>query len=297
MPNRIIKESALTSRDLDQLSDGAERLFWRMTVIADDVGRFDADPRVLLAKCFPLRIDRLKPATIEKCLTELVHAGIVKLYCFEKRACGFFVSWEKHQRIYGLKSKFPSPPADCGNFPQVPADSCSYPISDIRESRIDKSVVSGCDTSMLPEKIQELWNAIPGVKRCKVLGPTIRDRIQTRLNKFPSLEWWTKLFEQVQQSDWLCGRANGRDGPFQASLDWVLGPKNLDKLLAGNYDPMKSNGHSPMKTCTKRIQAPGDHFFRPCGQAASPLSRPTEPRCLEHHRVTLQPETVNHVSH
>ena len=61
-------------------------------MIADDVGRFDADPRVVLAKCFPLRIDRLKPATIENWLTELVSAGIVKLYCVEDRACGFFPS-------------------------------------------------------------------------------------------------------------------------------------------------------------------------------------------------------------
>ena len=66
MPNRIIRESCTTSPTLDALSDGAERMFWRLTTIADDYGRFDADPRVLLAKCFPLRVGRISIKTIEK---------------------------------------------------------------------------------------------------------------------------------------------------------------------------------------------------------------------------------------
>ena len=61
MPDRIIRESALSSHTLDGLTDGAERTFWRLIVVADDHGRFDADPRVLLAKCYPLRVGAWKP--------------------------------------------------------------------------------------------------------------------------------------------------------------------------------------------------------------------------------------------
>jgi hypothetical protein len=296
MPNRIIKESALTSRDLDLLSDGAERLFWRMTVTADDVGRFDADPRVVLAKCFPLRIDRLKSATSSRWLTELVSAGIVKLYSVDDRVYGFFPSWGKHQRIYGLKSKFPEPPAECGNIPQIPAESCSYPVSEIRESRIDKSVMSGTDTGFTPERIQERWNTIPGVKPCKEIGTTIRERLQSRLKEHSKADWWDNIFQRVQASDFLCGRTNGTQGPFRVSLTWILAPKNLDKLLAGDYDPIASNGHGQSLICTKRVQAPSDRFLRSCGQPASPQSRPTEPRCSEHLREANQTLLVTHAS-
>lgn len=137
-------------------------------------------------------------------------------------------------------------------------------------------------TKMTPEKVQERWNGIPGVKSCKKLGKTIRDRIQARLNEYPSQDWWTELLQQVRASDFLCGRTSGKDGPFQASLDWILGPKNLDKLLAGNYDPVVSNGHDPGRTCTKRVQGPGEQFLRDCGQPASSESSPTEPRCVGH---------------
>ena len=70
MPSRIIRESALISRSLDQLSHGAERLFWRLTIVADDYGRFDASHQVIKARCFPLKVDLLKTKEISEWLEE-----------------------------------------------------------------------------------------------------------------------------------------------------------------------------------------------------------------------------------
>jgi hypothetical protein len=136
MPNRIIRESALISETLAQLSHGAERLFWRLTLVADDHGRFDANPAVVKARCFPLLVDRIRTADVVKFLTELSRECI-HLYTVESRQYGYFPNWLKYQRTYGLKSKFPEPPADSGNVPQIPGNSCSYPISENRESRIE----------------------------------------------------------------------------------------------------------------------------------------------------------------
>src|SRR3990172_3861999 len=72
MPNRFIRESCRTSSTLDQLSDGAERMFWRLTTVADDFGRFEADPRILLSNCFPLRVDRTKISKIEAWFLEMM---------------------------------------------------------------------------------------------------------------------------------------------------------------------------------------------------------------------------------
>lgn len=116
MPNRIIRESARTSPSLDLLSDFAERFFWRLTTIADDFGRFDANARVLLAAAFPLRVATMKPFRIEAALEELVSAGIVILYEVGARLYGYFVAWAKHQRIRNSVSKHPDPPEGAGQF-------------------------------------------------------------------------------------------------------------------------------------------------------------------------------------
>ncbi|WHZ16641.1 MAG: hypothetical protein OJF52_003491 [Nitrospira sp.] len=43
-----------------------------------------------------------------------------------------------------------------------------------------------------------------------------------------------------------------------------------------------TQSHGLSLTCTKRVQSPDDRFLRPCGQPATPQSRPTEPRCAAH---------------
>ncbi|MEK7764393.1 MAG: hypothetical protein AAB433_22700 [Nitrospirota bacterium] len=57
-----------------------------------------------------------------------------------------------------------------------------------------------------------------------------------------------------------------------------------------------TNGHGQSLTCTKRIQGHDDRFLRPCGQPASPESRPNEPRCPEHLRAVPQLQQVTHAA-
>lgn len=109
MPSRIIRESCTTSPTLNALSDGAERMFWRLTTIADDFGRFDADPRVLLARCFPLKTNTLSLKEIEKYITEMVSVSLITLYEVNNRIYGYFNTWGKYQRIRCKVSKFPEP--------------------------------------------------------------------------------------------------------------------------------------------------------------------------------------------
>lgn len=112
MPNRIIKESALTSRSLNGCSPEAERLFWRLILIADDFGRFDAEPVVVRSRCFPLLADAIKSNQVDKWIIELAQFDLVRLYFIEQNKYGFFPAWEKHQQKRALKSKYPEPLAD-----------------------------------------------------------------------------------------------------------------------------------------------------------------------------------------
>src|SRR5690348_3653225 len=109
MPNRIIKESALDSEDLDRLSNGAERLFWRLVVVADDFGRFEASPQVVKARCFPRKVDTLRTGQVQTWMNELA-PKLVRYYQVNGRQYGFFINWLSHQQKRANKSKFPEPP-------------------------------------------------------------------------------------------------------------------------------------------------------------------------------------------
>lgn len=126
MPNRIIRESCRTSETLNSLSAEAERLFWRLTTVADDYGRFEADPRVLLAQCFPLKVGALKVESVGRWFLELVTCGLVTTYDNTGKVLGFFVTWDKHQRRRARHPKYPAPTDDsirCHVLSDVPEES------------------------------------------------------------------------------------------------------------------------------------------------------------------------------
>lgn len=143
MPSRIISEKCRTSRSLDALSDRAERLFWRLMTVADDQGRFEADHRLLLATCFPLKVGIWTPEEMAQARTELAQGSpqdaipIIQLYEWRSRVLGQFCAFLRHQRRRDSKPKLPAPTdpecillsaAGCRESPQIAA------LNEIRES-------------------------------------------------------------------------------------------------------------------------------------------------------------------
>ena len=85
-------------------------------------------------------------------------------------------------------------------------------------------------------EIQTRWNSIRGVKPCKQITGPLLVKID-KLRKVNLATWWEVLFQEVEQSAFLTGQTSPRDGGkvFRANLDWITGPINLGKVLAGNY--------------------------------------------------------------
>ena len=56
---------------------------------------------------------------------------------------------------------------------------------------------------------------------------------------------WRSFFETIHKSDFLCGRTGSSN--FQASFDWCLLPRNMTKILEGNYNnrPNKRQSNIP----------------------------------------------------
>lgn len=97
----------------------------------------------------------------------------------------------------------------------------------------DKTVYEGW------QKIAPLYAAaLPDLPQPQMpLGKTIEAAARARWKEHPTEEWWRDYFARVAAAPWLTGKKAGADGStFRATLAWLLGPKNLDKVLAGNYD-------------------------------------------------------------
>jgi len=124
MPNRLINESCRASETLARVSANAERLFWRLLTVADDYGRFRAQPALVRSSCFQQMLDSISDGDVAAWLNELVRVRAVQLYRVDGKEYGWFLKWQKYQQCRARKSKFPEPPAS--NCEHVLADeTCS----------------------------------------------------------------------------------------------------------------------------------------------------------------------------
>ena len=134
MPNRIIKESIITSETLAELTGDEERLFWRLIVLADDFGRFHGDQLLLRPMCFPRLIDRVSQSEFDTWFARLCSPEIdlIRPYEVDGKRYVQITTWDKHQQRRAKKSKFPAPPtnASANQQPLAHVDTCTQMISD-----------------------------------------------------------------------------------------------------------------------------------------------------------------------
>ena len=106
MPNRIIKESICTSENIDQLTEFQEIFFYRLMVNCDDFGRFDARPKLLSSRLFPLR--DVPTEKVSEALDALRDADLIIVYEVGGHPYLQMKTWDKHQQARASKSKYPS---------------------------------------------------------------------------------------------------------------------------------------------------------------------------------------------
>jgi hypothetical protein len=136
LPNRIIKESICTSENIDNLTPEEEIFFYRMLVCCDDYGRTDARPQILRAKCFPLRVDRIKEKDIEKWLHSLIKQQLITIYIVEDKQYIQVITWTRHQQVRARYSKYPDP----SEGDVISSDiNCNQEIANVPENRIRES--------------------------------------------------------------------------------------------------------------------------------------------------------------
>lgn len=109
---RTIKPEYWTHRMHRTLSEPAALLALALLNLADDEGRFEADPSHIAAMLFPRR-PLTKPA--DECLRELVEAKFITLYKApvdeQEAEIGMVLNFRKHQVINKpVKSNLPGPP-------------------------------------------------------------------------------------------------------------------------------------------------------------------------------------------
>lgn len=235
MPNRIIKESICTSEDINNLTSDEEVFFYRLMVNCDDFGRMDARPQVLLAKCFPLRIGKIKTLDIEKWIQSLAKQNLITLYKVDGKEYLFLTKWDKHQQRRAQNSKYPNPISDDIN--------CNQSLSDVPEESRNRGIEESIyeDTievekePPIPYKeIVDLYHRVCiSYPKLRTISSERKKHIGARWKQYGDPQDFYELFSKAEASEFLKGDNNRK---WKATFDWMMNETNMAKVLEGNYD-------------------------------------------------------------
>ena len=240
MPNRVLKESICTSEEIEKLTAFQETFFYRLIVNCDDFGRFDARPKVLASRLFPLK--EVRVSQIEDALRALTSAELVDLYTVDGKPFLQMKTWDKHQQKRAKNSKYPSIDDSL-----ISSDiNCNQVITNVpekRETRNEKRETRNekreCDIAPAARErveyltVVNLFNKIcASLPEVKMITDKRKKAISARMkeinNDYTELQ---KIFETVEASDFLTGRSD----KWQASFDWIFKAANWQKIREGNY--------------------------------------------------------------
>lgn len=107
MPNRILRDWT-DSEPVNLLDPWEERTFTRLIMKADDYGRGRAEAKLLRPMLYPLLLETVREADLERWIAQCEIAGLVRLYDAGGKRYYEILNFKQRTRS---PSKFPDPPS------------------------------------------------------------------------------------------------------------------------------------------------------------------------------------------
>lgn len=129
MPTRLLREAILDSERVCSLSFPAEVFYRRLMSVVDDFGRFDGRLSVLRSRLYPLQIEKVREADIERWIAECVKAGLIVLYSVSAKP---YILFRNLGEPRAKESKYPAPPSESERTqPHASANICAQTQTDV----------------------------------------------------------------------------------------------------------------------------------------------------------------------
>jgi hypothetical protein len=225
MPNRIVRDSILTSESVCSLGWPEEVFYRRLMSIVDDYGRCEANPQLLRSRCYPLQTDAVRVADITRWMAACHDAGLILVYAVQGKQ---YLEVSKFGQQQRSASKCPPPPTSDSNCYQSTADAhldvSVVGVVSVVEGVVDKvprKRSSPASEFPRPDDIDEQvwgdWLKLRKAKRAEA------GKAGLTIDQFLTI--WCARGSQGLQADWLkpselssVGRHASNETPYQRSM-------------------------------------------------------------------------------
>lgn len=241
--SRNIKPGFFTNDELAECEPLARILFAGIWCFSDRAGRLEDRPKKIKAEILPY-----DNCDADALLSQLENTGFIIRYQVENSRYIQVVNFDKHQNphIKEPESTIPAPdlhqiktvlaekePERAGLIP----DSLNLIPDPLIPEKKTCSIPDGNEkTSSCPhDEIISLYHEIlPELPVVRVWGKDNKANLRARWREDKQrqcLGWWSDMFREIKTYPFLVGAKTD----FQATLGWIVGPKNFTKILNGAY--------------------------------------------------------------
>ena len=258
MPTRILRDGINSSARINRLSTGAEILYRRLMSVADDYGRYYANPATIRGACWPTHPSPPCEQTVDNLLTECTQGTKPLISIYVVDGCRYLQITDFNQKIRS-KSKFPDHAGnlqtDCGQIvDKVPA---------LDVVGVEDEVEGACARGAIAPSVRA---AVPSLRKPNA------DDLNGQTS--PNFEQWFAI--------WAAVRGNAyRPHAFQAYVSTVLMARESDAMeCARSYvagpGSDSSHGYRP------------DNFLYEMARDSFKTRWPTQQRVLERRESAIE---------
>ena len=197
MPERILRPEILTSERVNQLDWESEVFYRRLMSVVDDFGRFDARPSILRSSLYPLRLEQVREASVQRCLANCEAARLVRLYVVNSRP--YLELLDFKQRMRAARSKYPAPtgesPPEPDNVTQPHAAACTrmQPHAPASETETETEAETEAGASPLPPPpVRKSSPSLETVRQWAAMDGGTHAQAEAFWNHFEAQNWLTR---------------------------------------------------------------------------------------------------------
>lgn len=238
--SRMIKPEFWSDEKMATISRDARLTYIGMWNLSDDYGVVKGNPMWLKNNIYPY--EEISQEVFRGWLNELMR--LKRIVPFEVNSEGFYLirNFLKHQTINRpSQTRNPTPPdtltTDSLNAHDILIDETEYKQSINRvktETETATRPRPEKDSCPISKIIGLYHDTLPELATVIKISQELSKKIRTRWNADKdrqSLDWWRWYFEGVRK----CGFLMGQKKDWAATLHWLTGRENMEKVLSGYY--------------------------------------------------------------
>ena len=204
--SRLIRRAILDSEKFNSLSTFAQNFYFRLLLVADDYGLYDARKTLLRCALYPLALEKVSESDVQSGLAACEEAGLVRLYSVEGKE---YLQIANYGQRYKAKPKYPLPPDFDGEPPQSAASrgESRRTAADDGESRLKTKTQSqthtesqsksearsrACERVKPPEGVDEVLRLMRGQANCALNAGQLQLCAESFFGEFDAIGWTLK---------------------------------------------------------------------------------------------------------